>query len=89
MIRWILLLQEFDLEIVDKKGTENQVADHLSRLEENTQGQDRRMINEFFSDEQLFAIRSRLPWYADFVNYIVGNVCPPDLSSQQEKEIFA
>ena len=33
LIRWVLLLQEFDAEIVDRKGIENNVADHLSRLE--------------------------------------------------------
>ena len=33
IIRWVLLLQEFDLHIVDRKGVENPVADNLSRLE--------------------------------------------------------
>jgi hypothetical protein len=32
LIRWILLLQEFDIEIRDKKSVENVVADHLSRM---------------------------------------------------------
>ena len=34
LIRWVLLLEKFDFEVKDRKGTENQVADHLSRLED-------------------------------------------------------
>ena len=33
LIRWVLLLQEFDLHIIDRKGAENPVADNLSRLD--------------------------------------------------------
>ena len=48
LIRWVLLLQEFDLEIKDKKGTKNLVADHLSRLE----GPSKEIhINDDFLDE--------------------------------------
>jgi len=57
LIRWILLLQEFDIEIQDKKGSENVVADHLSRLiVEFTEGAT--PISETFPDEQLMHISS-------------------------------
>ncbi|CAN6557259.1 unnamed protein product [Malus baccata var. baccata] len=54
LIRWILLLQEFDIEIQDKKGSENVVADHLSRIMHNEESLP---IAETFPDEQLMSIK--------------------------------
>ena len=57
LIRWILLLQEFDLEIKDKAGQENKVVDHLSRLTQGNQLD--KAINDSFPDEKIFIIDQR------------------------------
>ncbi|KAL5549377.1 hypothetical protein UlMin_004608 [Ulmus minor] len=89
LLRWILLLQEFDLEIKDKKGTENVIADHLSRMNhvQSNKGIDGD-INEIFPDEQLLAV-GEAPWYADIVNYLAKGTPPPELSYQGKKKFFA
>lgn len=89
LVRWILLLQEFDLEIRDKKGCENLVADHLSRLDQGDGEVGGAMpINDKFPEEQLLVVSMSTPWYADFVNYIVGGVVPDTLSYNQKKKFF-
>ena len=57
LIRWVLLLKEFDLEIKDNKGNENSLADHLSRLHISG-GED---IGDTFPDEHLLTISSHAP----------------------------
>jgi nitrogenase molybdenum-iron protein alpha/beta subunit len=74
-IRWILLLQEFDLEIKDKKGVKNLVADHLSRMQfKNSQ---ELPINDSLRDDMLFKVTKSDPWYSDIVNFMVAGYVPP------------
>ncbi|KAK9020280.1 hypothetical protein V6N11_054770 [Hibiscus sabdariffa] len=61
LIRWILLLQEFDLEIRDRKGTENQIVDHLSRLDNRQDCESNIEIKENFPDEKILYATS-MPW---------------------------
>ncbi|KAM2960453.1 hypothetical protein FF1_030149 [Malus domestica] len=89
LIRWILLLQEFDLEILDKKGSDNVVADHLSRLDENHGVGPPLPLNESFPDEQLFVVQEKEPWYANFVNYLACGVLRDDISFQERKKFLA
>ncbi|XP_070056880.1 uncharacterized protein [Nicotiana tomentosiformis] len=74
LIRWVLLLQEFDFEVKDRKGTENQFADHLSRLEQARRPKENFDINDAFPDEHILSLSDTLsPWYADIANYMPNN----------------
>ena len=77
------------MEIKDKRGSENVVADHLSRLESDKGVEDPIETEESFSDEQLLVMEAHFPWYPGFVNYLACNVLPLGLSSQQKKKIPA
>ncbi|KAL9357291.1 hypothetical protein Peur_050544 [Populus x canadensis] len=86
LVRWILLLQEFDITIKDKKGTENVVADHLSRLTTDSRS-DITPIDDYFPDESLFSV-STMPWYANIVNFLVSGQLPAHWSTQDKKKFL-
>jgi hypothetical protein len=75
LIRWILLLQEFDMEIKDKPGVENSIADHLSRL--HLEHESSLPINDFLRDDTLLRVDHNDPWYADIVNFMASGYVPP------------
>ncbi|GJR72792.1 reverse transcriptase domain-containing protein [Tanacetum coccineum] len=89
LIRWILLLQEFNIEIKDRKGTENVTADHLSRIE-NDETSDDSEVDENFPGETLMEINTKdEPWFADFANYLVGDIIPKGMTYQQKNKFFS
>lgn len=78
---WVLLLQEFDLKIKDKKGNENQVTNHLLKLEKPLV--ETVEIREEFPDEPIFTIivvSERLPFYAAIAYFLASGWLPLDLS---------
>ncbi|GJR53408.1 reverse transcriptase domain-containing protein [Tanacetum coccineum] len=90
LLRWVLLLQEFDITIRDKKGSENLAADHLSRLENpHKDVLENKDINEHFPLETLGVISSEsTPWFADYANYHAGNFIIKGMTTQQKKKFF-
>ncbi|GJT68635.1 reverse transcriptase domain-containing protein [Tanacetum coccineum] len=89
LIRWILLLQEFDIEIKDRKGTENVVADHLSRIK-NDETSDDSEVDDNFPGETIMKIDTRdEPWLANFENYLVSDIIPKGMTYQQKNKFFS
>nr|GEX76384.1 retrovirus-related Pol polyprotein [Tanacetum cinerariifolium] len=74
LLQWVLLLQEFDFDVLDTKRAENLKADHLSRLEKPYENViDPKEINVTFPLKTLSTVTfcgdSSVPWFADFANY--------------------
>nr|GEX09661.1 hypothetical protein [Tanacetum cinerariifolium] len=90
LLRWVLLLQEFNIIIRDKKGTENLAADRLSRLENlHKDVFENKDINENFPLETLGKISSEsTPWFAHSANFHAGNFIVKGMSFQQKNKFF-
>ncbi|GJU19630.1 reverse transcriptase domain-containing protein [Tanacetum coccineum] len=92
LLRWVLLLQEFDFKVIDTKGAENYAADHLSRLENPYENVfDPKEITETFPLETLSVLTAKdqsTPWFADFANYHAGKFIKKGMSTQEKNKFF-
>ncbi|GKD79378.1 reverse transcriptase domain-containing protein [Tanacetum coccineum] len=93
LLRWVLLLQEFDFKVIDNKRAENYAADHLSRLENPYENVfDPKEINETFPLKTLNTVTSHdnqnTSWFVDIANYHAGNFLIKGMSTQQKRKFF-
>nr|GFC17635.1 reverse transcriptase domain-containing protein [Tanacetum cinerariifolium] len=92
LLRWIMLLQEFDFKVIDTRGAKNYSADHLSRLENPYENIfDPKEINKTFPLEFLNKVTHKdpsTPWFADLANYHARNFIIKGMTSQQKQKFF-
>ncbi|RVW24641.1 Retrovirus-related Pol polyprotein from transposon 297 [Vitis vinifera] len=86
LIRWILLLQEFDPPDQRQERGGDVVADHLSRLAIAHNSHE--PINDDFPEESLMLLE-KAPWYAHIANYLVIGEVPSEWNAQDMKYFFA
>ncbi|RDY03496.1 hypothetical protein CR513_12899, partial [Mucuna pruriens] len=84
LIWWMLLLQEFDVEIRDKKGAENIIADHLRQVERDVE---LIPIQDEFPDEQILQVTHATPWYSNICNYLVASSYPIGVSKAVKERL--
>ncbi|GKA61142.1 reverse transcriptase domain-containing protein [Tanacetum coccineum] len=92
LIRWILLLQEFNIEIRDKKGVENLAVGHLFRIQNLDLGKlTKAKIRDLFPKERLMEIsdKNNESWYADYANYLASRVLPFRPTRQEKQKFFS
>ena len=83
--RWLLLLQEFDITIIDRPRKENFVADFLSRF---TNSDDNLPVEDSFPEEHLFFVLDYSPWYADVANYLATRKLLVNCSKREKRKII-
>ena len=83
--RWFLLLQEFDITIIDKPGKDNVVVDFLSRMDNNDGCTP---MEDSFPNEHLFAVSTKPLWYTDIANYLAICKVPHHFSYREQRKII-
>ncbi|XP_057747214.1 uncharacterized protein LOC130966427 [Arachis stenosperma] len=87
LIRWILLLQEFNIEIKDRGGAENKVANHLSRIPHEENEAHSPGVNKSFSDDQLMMIQEAL-WFANIANFKAIGELPSNINKHLKRKLI-
>jgi hypothetical protein len=83
--RWLLLLQEFNITVLDRPGKDNVVADFLSRIKNED---DDIPVDDSFPDEHLFSLSVNTPWFVDMENYLATRKLPSHLSPHEKWKII-
>lgn len=74
------MFQKFDFVVKDRKGCENVMAGHLSKIESGSSQQITPIVEEFL-DKCPSKIEGKLSWFVDYMNYLASGVLPPQLNS--------
>ena len=81
----VLLLQEFNITVIDRPGKENVVADFLSRIEHED---GTKPVDDTFPDEHVFVVSIQTPWFVDISNYLAIGKIPNHLSPHEKHHII-
>jgi hypothetical protein len=82
--KWLLLLQEFNITIVDLPGKENLATYFLFRI--HNEGEIT-PVDDSFPKEHLFVVSTHSPWFANIANYLATGRIPQHLSFREKKNI--
>jgi hypothetical protein len=83
--RWLLLLQEFNIIVLERPGRDNVVDDFVSQIKKED---DDIPVDDSFLDEHIFSLFVNTPWFADMENYLDTRKLPSHLSPHEKRKII-
>jgi hypothetical protein len=83
--RWFLLLQEFNITILDRPGKENLVVDFISCIKNED---DDIPVDDSFPVVYLFSLSINTPWFADIENHLATRKLPSHFSPHEKCRII-
>ena len=80
-----MLLQEFNITILDQLGKQNTIVDFLSRIQNDKNDVP---VEDNFLDKYLFAVSTESPWFADITNYLATWKLPLYFSPREKRKVI-